>query len=162
MFHHVFIHCAGSCLFILLLCLLLISNRLAFLQSAPIPIRRPDWSVCLRDEALAPAGAFICGAAVSSYDVCDGDGVEENGSQGCEAGGETWRSGHHLHSAGQVRRIVALPTDCFGCEVVSILRWVGQVILSLLPPWLRIVASLIHDTPPSWLQCSHSLRKVPD
>lgn len=146
-----------------LLCLWLISNRLAFLQSAPIQIMRSDWSVCLRDEALAPAGAFICGAAVSSYDVCDGDGVEENGSQGCEAGGETWRSGHHLHSAGQVRRMVTLATDCFGCEVVSIHGWVGQVMPSLLPPWLRIIASLIQNvTPPSWLQCSHSLRKVPD
>lgn len=55
-----------------------------------------DRSICLRDEALAPSGASICGAAVSTFAVCSRDRVERNWSQGCKGDGERWMSNRAL------------------------------------------------------------------
>lgn len=38
-------------------------------------------SVCLREEALAPPGASIYRAAVSSFALCGRDKVEETGAE---------------------------------------------------------------------------------
>lgn len=68
-------------------------NGCLILRSASIRMMHTDGSVCVREEALAPLGAPICGAAASSVAVCGGDRVERDRSQGCGGDSETCRSG---------------------------------------------------------------------